>query len=202
MDIGDFFRFLFKMTLSRNQMTRDIQSMRTDISDLKSMLVPFTKEEMELLSLNQSNQSKKKGFQPLTKGIFNTIYYEPLIAYAIKSYPGDNKLILITSTTDEFIYLIKPEYTQVYMNNIEAGIITPKGEFFSINKTLLATVDGADHLPTHAVFIKNKNVGFIANPKYSEKTIPRAFTLLKDMNIDEQNIFLCLTLINLIEEAQ
>ena len=62
MDIGDFFRFLFKMTLSRNQMTRDIQSMRKDIADLKSMLVPFTKEEMELLSLNQSNQSKKKVF--------------------------------------------------------------------------------------------------------------------------------------------
>ena len=183
-------------------MERDMSYLRTENSENKAILVPFTKEEMELLSLNQAKKTKKRGFNKLTKGIFNTIYYEALVSYAILEYYDDHKLILITTTKDEFIYMIKKGSTHVYMNNIEAGVINDAGEFFSINRKLLAKIDGADHLATHAVWIQGKNIGFIANPKHAEKTLPRAYTLLKDMNQDEQNIFLCLTLINLVEESQ
>ena len=202
MQLEDFLRFLFKMGLSRSQMERDMSYLRTENSENKAILVPFTKEEMELLSLNQAKKTKKRGFNKLTKGIFNTIYYEALVSYAILEYYDDHKLILITTTKDEFIYMIKKGSTHVYMNNIEAGVINDAGEFFSINRKLLAKIDGADHLATHAVWIQGKNIGFIANPKHAEKTLPRAYTLLKDMNQDEQNIFLCLTLINLVEESQ
>lgn len=183
-------------------MTRDITLLRNEIADLKALIIPFSKEEMELLSLNQSNKRQKKGFQKIAKGIFDTIYYEPLIAYAIKSYSNGNKLIAIASSQDEFIYLTKDNITHVYMNNVEAGVLTTKGEFYSISQKLLATVDGEDHLPTHTVYIQGKNIGFISNPKFIDKTIPRAFSLLKDMSKDELSIFLCLTLINLVEEAQ
>lgn len=202
MDVGDFFRFLFKMTLSKSQMTKELSVLRQSLAELKAKLIPFSKEEMELLSLNQADKTVKKGFEKLTKGIFNTIYYEPLIAYAIKYFSNGNKLILITSTEDEFAYLTKDGKTHVYMNDVEAGVLTAKGEFYSIRNKLLAAIDGADHLPTHTVWIQGKNIGFIANPKFVEKTIPRAFTLLKDMTEDERSIFLCLTLVNLVEEAQ
>jgi hypothetical protein len=202
MDIGDFFRFLFKMTMSKSQLKKELQILRQSMSALKAKLIPFSKEEMELLSLNQSERTTKKGFGKITKGIFNTIYYEPLIAYAIKEFSNGQKLILIASTEDEFAYFTKDGKTHVYMNEVEAGIITLKGEFFSVRNQLLAVIDGADHIPTHAVWIQGKNIGFIANPKFAEKTIPRAFSLLKDMSENEQSIFLCLTLVNLIEEAQ
>ena len=202
MQLEDFFRFLFKMGLSRSHMVRDMSYLRSENSDNKTLLVPFTKDEMELLSLNQVKKTKKRGFNKLTKGIFNTIYYEALVAYAILEYYDDNKLILITTSKDEFIYMVKKGSTHVYMNNIEAGVINDAGEFFSVNRKLLAKIDGADHLATHAVWIQGKNIGFIANPKHTEKTLPRAYNLLKDMTQDEQNIFLCLTLINLVEESQ
>lgn len=202
MEVGDFIRFIFKIPFTKNQMKRDIQALRLEISDLKSLIIPFSNEEIELLSLNQSNKSRKKGFQKLSKGIFKTIYYEPLIAYAIKQYSNGDKLILITSTEDEFAYVVKSDITHVYMNNVEAGVLTKKGEFYSGRNKLLATIDGADHLATHAVWIQGKNIGFIANPKFANQTLPRAFSLLKDMTQDELSIFLCLTLINLVEEAQ
>ncbi len=202
MDVGDFFRFLFKMTMSKSQLTKELSILRLTLADLKAKLIPFSQEEMELLSLNQAEKSRKKGFEKITKGIFNTIYYEPLIAYAIKIFSNGNKLILIASTDDEFAYLTKDGKTHVYMNDVEAGVLTPKGEFYSVRNQLLASIDGDDHLPTHSVWIQNKNIGFIANPKFVEKTIPRAFSLLKDMTEDERSIFLCLTLVNLVEEAQ
>lgn len=188
--------------MSKSQLTKELNLLKQSISDLKAKLIPFNKEEMELLSLNQSDKSKKKGFEKLSKGIFNTIYYEPLIAYAIKTFSNGNKLILITSSEDEFAYFTKSGKTHVYMNDVEAGVLTEKGEFYSVRNQLLAVIDGADHIPTHAVWILGKNIGFIANPKFAEKTIPRAFSLLKDMTEDEQSIFLCLTLVNLVEEAQ
>lgn len=202
MEIEDFFRFLLKMGLSRSQMERDMNYLRAENNENKALLIPFSKEEMELLSLNQIKKTKKRGFNKLTKGIFNTIYYESAVSYAILDYYADNKLILITTSKDEFIYMVKKGISHVYMNNIEAGTLNETGEFFSINRKLLAKIDGADHLATHAVWIQGKNIGFIANPKHAEKTLPRAYTLLKDMNQDEQNIFLCLTLINLVEESQ
>ena len=124
MKVVDFLRFLFKMTISKSQLLRDIDTLRNEISDLKKMLIPFNSEEMELLSLNQSNVSKRKRFSTVTKGIFNTIYYEPLIAYGIKNYSNNQKLILICSSTDEFVYLSKGNTTHVFMNDTEAGVLT------------------------------------------------------------------------------
>lgn len=202
MKVVDFLRFLFKMTISKSQLLRDIDTLRNEISDLKKMLIPFNGEEMELLSLNQSNVSKRKRFSKVTNGIFNTIYYEPLIAYGIKNYSNNQKLILICSTADEFVYLSKGNTTHVFMNDTEAGVLTSDGKFYSIKNKLLALIDGADQLQSHTVWIQGKDMGYINNPRFVSKSIPRAYNLLKTMSQEEQNIFLCLTLVNLVEEAQ
>jgi hypothetical protein len=202
MKVVDFLRFLFKMTISKSQLLRDIDTLRNEMSDLKKLLIPFNSEEMELLSLNQSNVSKKKRFSTVTKGIFNTIYYEPLIAYGVKNYSNNQKLILICSTTDEFVYLSKGNTTHVFMNDTEAGVLTSEGKFYSIKNKLLALIDGGDQLQSHTVWIQGKDMGYINNPRFVSKSIPRAYNLLKTMSQEEQNIFLCLTLVNLVEEAQ
>lgn len=88
------------------------------------------------------------------------------------------------------------------MNGTEAGVLTADGKFYNIKKKLLAAIDGNDQLHEHTVWINGKDMGYISNPRYVSKSIPRAFNLLKEMTIDERNIFLCLTLINLVEEAQ
>lgn len=202
MDVGDFFRFLFKLTISGNQLKKDINDLRNQLKDYKSKLVPFSAHEMELLSLNQTNKVTTKGFNKTTKGIFDTIYYEHLVAYIVKKYSNGQSLTLICTSQDEFVYLHKGNLTHIYLNNVEAGVLNSKGDFMSLNNKKLAFIDGADHLPTHAVWIGQSNIGFISNPKYKDKTIPRAFSLLKEMSRDEQLIFLCLTLINLVEESQ
>jgi hypothetical protein len=199
--IREAFQFLFKLTLSRNQMLRDITMMRSEIADLKKELVPFTDEEMEILSLRQTNTSKKRGFQKILKGIFSTIFYEPLIAYAIKTYSADQRLILISTSDLEFIYLDKDNKTHVYINDFEVGVLTKNGHLLNAKKQLLARIDGGDELPTHTVYINEKDYGYIVNPRFVNKTSPRAYSLFRNMNRDERNLFLCLTLVNLVEEA-
>ncbi len=202
MKVIDFLQFLFKLNISKNQLIRDIEVLRKEIKPLRDKLVPFNDEEMELLSVKQSNFSKKKGFVRLSKGIFDSIYYENVIAYGIREYSNQEKLILITSSIDEFVYIVKRDKTQVYMNNIEAGVLTLDGKFYNLKNKLIGRIDGGDALPTHPVIIQGNDIGYIGNPRINSTTTARAFTLLKPMHDDDRSIFLCLTLINLIEEAQ
>jgi hypothetical protein len=103
---------------------------------------------------------------------------------------------------DEFVYLTKGNKTHVFMNDSEAGVLTSEGKFYSIKNKLLALIDGNDNLQSHTVWIQGKDVGYINNPRFVSKSIPRAYHLLKPMSKEEQSIFLCLTLVNLVEEGQ
>ena len=202
MKVIDFLQFLFKFNLSKNQLIKDFELLRNETRLLRDKLVPFNSEEIELLSLKQSNFTKKKGFVRLTKGIFDSIYYENVIAYCIKEYSNKQKLILICSSVDEFLYIVKNDKTHVYLNNVEKGILTNDGKFYNQKNKLLGLIDNDDQLQSHSVWIQGKNVGYINNPRFVSKSIPRAYNLLKPMSKEEQNIFLCLTLINLVEEGQ
>ncbi|MBK9735717.1 MAG: hypothetical protein IPO92_12420 [Saprospiraceae bacterium] len=188
--------------MSKNQMVRDIPALSDAISGHKSLLIPFSNEEMELLSLKQSRMSKKKGFVKMNTGIFETIYFESLIAYGIKTYASNQKLILISTSDEEFIYLTKDGKTYVYFDNQEVGILTSDGKLINPKNQVMASVAGNDDLPNHAVTINGNAFGYIINPKFSSVSTPRAFSLLRPMKNDERTLFLCLTLINLVEESQ
>ena len=68
--------------------------MRTEIAPYVEDLVPLESEELELMSLNQLNQSLKKGMTTTAKGVFTSIYQEPLVAYSYKKYIVNNNALL------------------------------------------------------------------------------------------------------------
>lgn len=202
MTIADFVQFLFRMTVSNSTLLRDLPSLQKELQPYRQMLIPYSRQEVELLSMAQTNVKKKGGFSRMVKGIFDTIYFEHLLAYVMKTYSTGNKLILIASSTDEYIYLRRNNTTHVYINERELGVLTADDKLYNTRGQLLATIDGADHLPNHSVFIKGKNMGFINNPRFKATSTARAYNLLSAMDDDETMIFLALTLMNLVEEAQ
>lgn len=200
--IGEIIEFLSRMTMSGSQMQRDAVALRSEIADIKKELIPFSKGEMELLSLASVNKGSKRGFFKVKKGVFNTIHFEALVAYAIKEYAPNHSIILVTTSDREIIYLIKNQVIHVYFDGQELGFIAGSGRLFNMRKQLIAEIDGNDNLPTHTVNIKGQDFGFISNPKFEEKReIKRAYQMLRDMDEDELSIFLCLTLVNLVEES-
>lgn len=202
MTVSDFVQFLFRLSVSNATLLRDLPMLRSELDSYKQQLIPYSREEVELLSMTQTQVKKKGGFVKTVKGIFDTIYFEHLLAYIIRGYGGQNKLILITTSTDEYVYLRRNNTTHVYINNRELGILTPDDKLLNTRGQEIASIDGADHLPTHTVHIKGKNMGFINNPRFKAATTSRAFNLLNKMDDDETMIFLALTLMNLVEEGQ
>ncbi len=199
--IREALQFLFKLTLSRNQMLRDISMMRAEILELKSCWFHLMMMKWKFYRSVRQILLKKGDFRRYQKAYSQQYFFEPLIAYAIKTYSANQKLVLITTSDLEFIYLDKDNRTHVYVNDFEVGVLTKNGHLLNAKNQLLARIEGGDELPTHTVYINEKDYGYIVNPRFVNKSSPRAYSLLKNMNRDERNIFLCLTLINLVEES-
>ena len=57
----------------------DLKKMKSEIMPWIDQLVPWTREELELLSTNQKNQKIKRGIITTAKGIFTSVYHLSLI---------------------------------------------------------------------------------------------------------------------------
>ena len=79
----------------RKKIQKDLKVLKADLKPLVSDLVPWTEEEMEQLSLNMVKKKSSKNITKTVKGIFTTIYHEPMIAWAYRKYVSskDNALI-------------------------------------------------------------------------------------------------------------
>lgn len=182
---------------------RDGSKLRELMGPYLERLVPFTDSEMELLSLNNNKTTKRKGRHTLVTGVFNSIYHEPLVAFAHKNYHGKQiSSLLVRTSEDEYFYISTHGETQVYHNGQALGVIIPEGNFLSPDrKMLMAHLSPEDVLKLHPVTIGDREVGRVTNPLMKEKISPRAFQFLEEMNAREKNLFLSISLLSLVEET-
>lgn len=197
-------RFFLSINSSTAQKRRDIEELKLQMVEQVKELVPMSLTELELLSVNQSGVSVSRGLNSVKTGAFTSVYHEPLIAYAYKSYnyPTDSSILLVSTASDDFIYKSEGERTQVFLNNSELGIIDSEGNMFDprTNKQL-ARIEADQVLSSHPVKIGDKEVGEIVNARLNESPNPRAYQFLEPMDDSEEKIFKALTFLSLIEES-
>jgi hypothetical protein len=182
---------------------RDGAKLRALIGPYLDKLIPFTDSEMELMSLDNNKTTKRNSRHTLVTGVFNSIYHEPLMAFAHKDYHGRQVSSLVVRTDDEeFFYISTEGDTQVYHNGQALGVITPDGNLLSPNRRqLLAHLSPEDILKLHPVTIGEREVGKVINPMMKDNISPRAFQFLEEMNQREKTLFLSLSLLSLVEET-
>ena len=197
-------RFFFSINSSSGQKRRDIEKLKSGMIEQVKALVPMSLTELELLSVNQSGVTTTRGLNAVKTGSFTSVYHEPLIAYAHKSYnyPPDSSILLISTASDDFIYKSEGERTQVFLNNSELGIIDSNGNMYDPRtKKQLARIEADQVLSSHPVKIGEKEVGEIVNIRLNESPNPRAYQFLEPMDEREEQIFKALTFLSLVEES-
>lgn len=182
---------------------RDGGKLRTILAPYLDRLVPLTAGEMELFSLNKEVKKIRKSGSVISTGVFNSIYHEPLMAYAHKQYRrNDVSTLLARTLNDEFFYVSMKGETRVFHNGKALGLIKSDGRMFSPDqRQLLATIAPEDVLKLHPVTIGDREVGNVLNPKYIESPNPRAFQFLEKMNERERVQFLSLSILSIVEET-
>ncbi len=109
--IEDIFRAIFRLAPSEKRINADIATMRQLTRPLADQVIPWEKEhEIELLSLNATMKTQKDGMDKILWGVLQSIYFEPMAAWAYKDYvKGEQDALLYCRTKEaEFIYRIRP----------------------------------------------------------------------------------------------
>ncbi len=184
------------------KLMEDVKVMRQEIQPWISDLVPWTKEEMELLSFNQINKAVKKGFATTVKGIVTSIYNEPMMAYSYKKYisTGERALLLVRTAHHEFVYRIGSKGVDVIIDNQLVGRIRDGRDFLHVkDNRLLARIqrtEGALMLP---ILVANREVGHLNLPNLADKATARAFPFVTPMSKEEEALFLSLAAFEMIK---
>ncbi len=185
----------------RKKIQKDLQQIRAEMQPWIADLVPWSREEMEQLSFNQVKRTSRKRVVSSSKGIFTTIYHEPVIAWTYKKYlgPKENALLYARTSRNEFIYRIKNEEVEVVVDDHLVGKIDAAGRLFNYkgNKQL-AQINRTSQELLLPVLLGEKEIGSLTNPDQTNKSNPRAFQLLTNMDKEEEEVFLSLAVLEMV----
>jgi len=197
------YQLLVNFQPGRSKIKADLQKMKAEIQPFIDDLVPWTKEEMELLSLNQINKTVKKGFVSTAKGVITSIYHEPLIAWSYKRYvsPENNAVIYARSSHHEFVFRIKKDKTEFKIDDHVIGELRENGILYS-SKTnrLMARINKSKDELLLPVLVGDKEVASLINPNLTTKTNPRAFEFLSEMNNEEEAVLLSMAIFEMVKK--
>ncbi|MCB0608239.1 MAG: hypothetical protein H6562_07310 [Lewinellaceae bacterium] len=177
---------------SEKRMRAELAKMKTDMDAWAGDLVKIDKAELELFSLGQVKKAAKKRFRSAVKGIYTTIFEEPVVAYSFKKFLGKNGLLYARTATHEYGYWIKNNETQVLINGQIVGALRDDGGLYGARtKRLLAKLDkkGAVAFP---VTVNQREVASMtkAQPADNKELTARAFQFVKDDLTEEEEVLL------------
>ncbi len=202
------YQILVNFNPGKKRVQEDIKKMREELAPWIAELVPWNKDEMELFSLNQIHQTVKKGISRTAKGVYTSIYHEPMLAYAYKEYmaSGTNAVLYVRTSKHEFVYRLRNKGIQIAMDGKAIGTIDEEMKLYGGKKNrLLARI----HRPNDEenplllpVVVNDREVASLVNPTLANSPNPRAFEFLKDdLQPDEENLLLSLAALELVQRS-
>jgi len=203
--IYGFFQFFTNFNPSNKRVVKDIAKLKEEIKEWTATLVPWNKEEMELLSFSQTEQKIKKGLSKSAKGIFNSIYHEPLIAYNYKQYistGATNALLLAHTSQHEFAYRIKNKEVFINIDNEYAGVLKENGCFYGGPKErLIARINKEESAKLHPILIGDKQAGSLVNREKASVPNPRVFKFVAPMEAAEEKVFISIAVLEMVTDS-
>ncbi len=201
------FRLLTNFKPSKRKVQEDLKKMKEDLASYATKLVPLSKEELELFSEEQIERIKKKRGSSVSKGVFTTIYNEPIVAYSYKKYiaSGTNALLYARTANHEFAYRIEDGKVKIIIDNKLVGTLNEDGMLYGGKKDRLIARINRENDNLIPVIINDKEVGNLVKalpPAQSSNVNRRAFEFIRDdMEAEEKKVFLSLALLELINRA-
>lgn len=188
---------------AKGKIRSDLKKMKNEITPFINELIPWNKEELELLSSNQIKQKISRGIITTAEGVFNSIYHEPLIAYSYKKYISSKKdeVIYARTSNHEFVYRTKKDSTELFIDNQKVGTINNQGLLYGgRKKRLLASINKNENELELPIFIGDKERGTLMKPE-SGSVNPRAFQFVGEMKENEEAVFLSLAVLELVKDS-
>lgn len=195
LSFGRFMRFK-----SRDN-ANDVLDLMDLLREVRKTLVPLTSTELENLSLRAGYRKVAGDREQTLIGVYESVYHEPLIAFAYRDYDMGRQSLLIAQSVDEtWRYEIKGRQTLVYINDQAVGRINSDGTLQGLTTNrVLAAID-INNQRTHTVAVGDQEVGHVVVEVDKGAVNPRAVQLYKTLEKDEQDLFLSLAILSMVQE--
>jgi len=197
--IYQLLNFKFSLFGSKRQLERDIESLRAILKQNQTELVDLDQEEIGLISKDLDSNLVHSRLNGNVHGLINSIYHEPLVTFAAKSYKGVERGVVVLNFNEfEFAYVKSSGNIKVYKNGKSFGNITRENELYLNERpnALAALVDDSSGLK--AIMVAGLKVGNMHDVFHNDSGNQRAFSLLNLKDESQSEPFLILTLYELI----
>jgi hypothetical protein len=160
-------------------------------------LIPWDHEMLPLLSMNKSKAKKPGFFDSVEEGVFTTIFQEPVLAYVTQKSGKDSVTVARTSDREIIFRKKGDKETEIWLNGQPFALYT-EGKLIAAGRqnNLLAYLENREGQEL-AVVIGNKTAAALGNPERQSGPNPRALSLVKDVDAQEENMLLAMTLLHL-----
>lgn len=204
--LGLLFTVLTKFSPGEKRIQEELKRMQADMDEWAEELVPIDRKELELFSLTQIKNSIKKRFTTSGKGIYTTIFEEPIVAYSYKKYMGKNAHALLYCRTaeHEYAYWIRPKGVQVVIDNSLVGTYKSNGVLYSADsKKMIARINRDDKKMLPVVVGEREVASMVrALPAAKSDISARAFQFVReDLTEEEEKLLLSISLLEMVQES-
>lgn len=189
------YQFFFSIGGSRSKLARDKKELMQLALEQEDNLVPISKEELALLSSKLKSSRITKGMYYTEKGLLSTVYEEPMISYGYRNY-GRGKSVLVAQTSNGvFEFEERKDGVQLRINGFMEGTINDNNVLEDTKGNKIADINFKANSEYRDIKIRERKVAELLDPEnedINENT--RAFLELKELDDQEQNILLGLTI--------
>ncbi len=203
---GILSRVLPQVAPNYKRVQKDLKQLQAEMQGwLKESLVPIGRQELELFSVNQLHQTISKGLTLKAKGVFATIYNEPVLAYTFKRYvaSGVNALLFARTAQNDYAFWLKGTEIQVLIDNKLLGTLRENGILYNEKNRPIARIN-YNHPELAAVIVGEREVASIVKAAVRKGDIlsPRAFQFIKsDITDEEEKLLLALATLELVQRS-
>lgn len=186
---------------------KELEALRQDMAEWADTLVPLDKEELDLFSLSQDKQVVKTGMGGTrAKGVFTTIFQEPVVAYSYRRYLGDkvNELLLARTAKHEYVYWTQQGRTELSIDGQPVGRIDQRVLYGTRSGKEIARIQPEAQQNYLPVRVGNREVGSLNTdaPDKNDALSQRAFNFIPDdLSQQEEQLFLSLVTRELVKQS-
>ncbi len=191
---------------SKKRQNAAIKELAADMDTWVDKLIPLNKAELDLFSLSQDKQLIKTGLGTTAKGVFTTIFQEPVVAYSYKRYLGSKPNELLYARTGEhtYVYWTKNGQTELHIDEQAIGRIDQKVLYGAKSGKELARITTTARQNYLPVKVGTREVGALnmEKPKGKEAVSQRAFQFIpEDLSDQEEQLFMALATLELVKQS-
>ncbi len=195
------FKILDYLSFGKNRVAKEKENLLELVHSMSSALIPWSRKDAELLSFGVSDKKIYKGDS--SKGIFISIYDEPIMAFATKEFNRAKlvKMVMAHTRNHKFFYMETPKSVQCYFNDQQIGFLKDDYLFYSMKKRLAGRINSGGHDSYSSVVYKDAELGLINPLAFDSPFHKRVFELVNDkLTTEGEIILMCMTFYYLIDK--